>query len=88
MLLLAPVLYTASTWRNVYMMCQLQNRISCHHVYSLCRPSITNLKDTALKSLTCLAEDNFHWNLNFAISLMTSSLNLNPVYYLFLEISQ
>ena len=30
---------------------------------------------------TTLQEENFHWNLNFAFSLMANSLNLNSAYY-------
>ena len=26
-------------------------------------------------------EENFNWNLNFAVSLIANSLNLNPAYY-------
>ena len=32
-------------------------------------------------SMFTLPEENFHWSLNFAISPMANSLNLNPVYY-------
>ena len=32
--------------------------------------------------LVCIVqEEDFHWNLNFAISLMGNSLNLNSTYY-------
>ena len=32
-------------------------------------------------------EENFHCNLNFAISLMANSLNLNTAYYIFRNLS-
>ena len=28
-----------------------------------------------------LQKENFHWNINFAISLMTNLVNLNSAYY-------
>ena len=31
--------------------------------------------------LATLQEEHFHWNFNFAISLMENSLNLNAAYY-------
>ena len=34
---------------------------------------------------TTLQEGNFHWNLNFAISLMANLLNLNSAYYYILR---
>ena len=32
-----------------------------------------------------LQEENFHWNLNLAISRMTNSLNFNSIYYYIFE---
>ena len=76
------IFYYSHIWvkfnRLAYILCFFSTVIFFAACMSSRVASYPNAGDT-------LQELNFHWNLNFAISLMTNSLNFNSMYYYIFE---